>query len=201
VIDLSGAKPKKAAAPAAPTPTASDSKADKAGAPAQDHGALLRQAALDRIEGEDKTKKAATDKKAKEEADEKQKKETEEKAKKEADAKAKEQADVKAKEQAEEKTKKEADEKTKKEAEEKAKKEKPAGSALFPKASFSDLLKQPAPVAKEARVYSKDSGRIIFSKDDLLRYVSFNFLVPAELLDLYRCSSRANTRIESLLCT
>jgi hypothetical protein len=157
VIDFA---PKKAAAVVTPaaTPTTSASATSSKAAtpePGQDHGALLRQAALDRIEAEDSTKKAAAEKKAKEEADEKAKKE----------------AEAKAKQAAEETVKKEAEEKAKKEAEEKAKKEK---ETVAPKASFSALLKQPAPVpvAKAAPTYST-SGRIIFTKEDLLRYVLF----------------------------
>jgi outer membrane biosynthesis protein TonB len=161
VIDFAIKKAAAVVTPAAgaATPTSSASATSSKAAtpePAQDHGALLRQAALDRIEAEDTTKKAAAEKKAKEEAAEKAKKDAEEKAKKEA----------------EEKAKKEAEEKTKKEAEEKTKKEK---EATAPKASFSDLLKQPAPapVAKAAPASSSSSGRIVFSKEDLLRYVSF----------------------------
>jgi NADH dehydrogenase [ubiquinone] 1 alpha subcomplex assembly factor 7 len=148
--------PKKAAAAA--TPAASAAAPASASAtpsePAQDHGALLRQAAMDRIKAEDTTKKATADTKSKEEAE----------------AKAKQEAEVKAKQEAEEKAKKEAEAKAKKEAEEKIKK---AKEAVAPKASFSELLKQPAPVpvAKAAPTYSS-SGRIIFVKADLLRYVS-----------------------------
>jgi hypothetical protein len=164
VISFAPKKAAAAVAPAAsaatPTPSASATPSE----PAQDHGALLRQAAMDRIKAEDTTKKAAADTKTKEE--------TEAKAKQEAEAKAKEEAEVKAKEEAEEKAKQEAEAKAKKEAEEKIKKVK---EAVAPKASFSALLQQPAPVpvAKAAPTYST-SGRIIFVKADLLRYVSLD---------------------------
>jgi tRNA G37 N-methylase Trm5 len=150
--------PKKAAAaetPAADATTPTSSASATPAEPAQDHGALLRQAAMDRIKAEDTTKKAAA-------ADTKTKDEAESKAKQEAEAKVKQEAEEKAKQEAEAKAKKEAEEKIKK-----------AKEAVAPKASFSALLKQPAPVpvAKAAPTYST-SGRIIFVKADLLRYVS-----------------------------
>lgn len=155
VIDFAPKKAAAVATPAASAATPTSSASATPSEPAQDHGALLRQAALDRIKAEDSTKNSAADKKTKEEADEK--------AKKEAEAKVKEEAEAKAKQEAEAKAKKEAEEKIKK-----------AKEAVAPKASFSALLKQPAPVpvAKAAPTYST-SGRIIFVKADLLRYVSF----------------------------
>jgi flagellar motor protein MotB len=162
--------PKKAAAAAAPATgvsTPASSASTTPSEPAQDHGALLRQAAMDRIKAEDSTKKAAADTKTKDETE----------------AKAKQEAEAKAKQEAEEKAKQEAEAKAKKEAEEKIKK---AKEAVAPKASFSALLKQPAPVpvAKAAPTYST-SGRIIFVKADLLRYVSLEVSCVEQLLDVW----------------